>query len=232
MIPARGGSKRIPKKNIKDFAGRPIISYSIATAIGSRIFDNVIVSTDDEEIATIAREFGASVPFMRPAFLSDDHCGIHEVMGHAVETLQSQGNEIQQACCIFATAPFIREIDLAEGLKILNGGRFSSVVGASKFSSPVFRSFSRLSEGGIDMLFPEHYTSRSQDLPEVFHDAGQFAWGSSTRWLAPASGFDSDTTFVELPRERVQDIDDPDDWEIAEAMYKLLELNRSSDNLS
>jgi pseudaminic acid cytidylyltransferase len=222
IIPARGGSKRIPKKNIKLFLGKPIIAYSIETAINSNLFDRVIVSTDDDEIAKIAIEYGAEVPFIRPKKLSGDFLGTHEVVGHTVKWLEDSNVSIKYACCLYATAPLIQIKDLKKGFELIETGKWESVIASTIFSYPIFRSFEKLPNGGLKMFYPEHYSSRSQDLPEAYHDAGQFYWASGEVWTNKANGFSERSTIVELPNYLVQDIDTMDDWVRAENLFKLL----------
>jgi N-acylneuraminate cytidylyltransferase len=221
IIPARGGSKRIPKKNIKDFHGKPIIAYSIERAIHSKLFDKVIVSTDTDEIAEIALKYGAEVPFIRPKKLSDDYTGTHDVVGHAVRWLENNGNKIDYVCCLYATAPLIQIKDIVKGFNLIRSGKWDSVIAATNFSYPIFRSFEKLPNGGLKMLFPEHYDSRSQDLPMAYHDAGQFYWASPQVWMAPPNGFSQKSTIIELPNYLVQDIDTIDDWNLAERIYEI-----------
>jgi pseudaminic acid cytidylyltransferase len=221
IIPARGGSKRIPKKNIKDFHGKPIIAYSIENAINSKLFDKVIVSTDTDEIAEIALKYGAEVPFIRPKKLSDDYTGTHEVIGHAVRWLENNGNKIDYVCCLYATAPLIQIKDLTKGFKLIKTGKWESVIAATNFSFPIFRSFENLPSGGLKMFFPEHYTSRSQDLPEAYHDAGQFYWSNARVCKNKPSGFSENSTIVKLPNHLVQDIDTMDDWNVVERIYEI-----------
>jgi pseudaminic acid cytidylyltransferase len=222
VIPARGGSKRITKKNIKFFLGKPIIAYSIENAINSNLFDKVIVSTDDDRIAKVAIEYGAEVPFIRPAELSDDFSGTHEVIGHAVEWLENDGKAIDYVCCLYATAPLIQISDVIKGFNLIKTGKWKSVIAATKFSYPIFRSFEKLPNGGLRMFYPEYYSSRSQDLPEAYHDAGQFYWASAQVWKDKPNGFSENSTIVELPNYLVQDIDTMDDWYRAENLFKLL----------
>ena len=224
IIPARGGSKRIHKKNIKDFLGKPIIAYSIENAIDSNLFDKVVVSTDDDEIAKAAIKYGAEVPFVRPKDLSDDFSGTHEVVGHAVGWLESRGNKIDYACCLYATAPLIQIKDLVKGFNLIKTGKWESVIAATNFSYPIFRSFEKLPNGGLKMLFPEHYESRSQDLAEAYHDAGQFYWASAQVWMGKPNGFSKNSTIIELPSHLVQDIDTMEDWSKAEKIYECYEL--------
>lgn len=223
VIPARGGSKRIPGKNIREFAGKPMIGYSIECALQSKLFDRVIVSTDDPAIARIALGFGAEVPFSRPDEISDDHSDTAAVVAHAVDFLQSEGTLPTAVCCIYATAPFIRREDLQQGLQILERGDWQFVFSATDFPSPVYRAFRENSDGGLEMLFPEYFRTRSQDLPEVLHDAGQFYWGRSRAWLGRTMIFGETSTVVRIPRWRVQDIDTEEDWASAsEIMSNLL----------
>ncbi|MEH6447881.1 MAG: pseudaminic acid cytidylyltransferase [Oleispira sp.] len=222
IIPARGGSKRIPRKNIKDFFGKPMIAWSIEAAKKSEIFDRIIVSTDDEEIAAIARKWGAEVPFMRPADLSDDHTATIPVIAHAVKWLISQGVEVGSVCCIYATAPFILEQDVEAGLKKLNSGKWSYCFSATEYSAPIFRSFKKLETGGVEMFYPDNFNSRSQDLPKALHDAGQFYWGHADSWLSNGVFFCESSSLIEIPRWRVQDIDTEDDWYRAELLAALL----------
>jgi pseudaminic acid cytidylyltransferase len=219
IIPARGGSKRIPKKNIRDFLGKPMIAYSIEIAIQSGLFDKIVVSTDDEEVANTAKAYGAEVPFIRPAELSDDFSGTHEVIGHAVQFLINSGVNVELACCIYATAPLIQQEDLKKGLQLFRQGRWDSVFAATEFSYPIFRSFQLDQNNGLKMFFPEHYQSRSQDLPTAIHDAGQFYWARIETWLKPPKPYSSASTVVLLPNWRVQDIDTIDDWKRAEMIY-------------
>lgn len=217
VIPARGGSKRIPRKNIRPFAGRPMIAYSIAAARQSGLFDRVIVSTDDREIADVADQLGAEAPFVRPQELSDDMTGTTEVVAHAIEWLNADGiSKLSAVCCIYATAPFVSQEDIKRGLGVLESGDWQYVFAATPYAAPIFRSFCKNSSGGLEMFYPEHFSTRSQDLPEALHDAGQFYWGRPAAWLSKARVFDRHSTVVELPRWRVQDIDTEDDWRRAE----------------
>jgi pseudaminic acid cytidylyltransferase len=221
IIPARGGSKRIPRKNVRPFAGKPIIAHSIDAARASGAFGRVIVSTDDAEIADVARAHGADVPFMRPAELSDDFTGTHDVIGHAVRWLTEHGDKVTHACCLYATAPLVDPEDIKRGLEILEQGKWNAVVAATTFPYSIFRAFEQTEGGGVRMFFPEHYKTRSQDLPTAIHDAGQFVWAPASVWMAPSEGFTARTSVVMLPRWRVQDIDTLEDWERAEMIWKL-----------
>ena len=224
IIPARGGSKRIPKKNIKSFLGKPIIAYSIENAISSGLFDKVIVSTDDKEIADAAIKYGAEVPFIRPEKISDDYTDTHEVVGHAVRWLEDNDFKIDYVCCIYATAPLIQIGYLIRGFDLIKTGKWESVIAATNFSYPVFRSFEKMPNGGLRMIFPEHYSSRSQDLPVIYHDAGQFYWAKSKFWKKKSNGFSIDNTIIEIPTHIVQDIDSMDDWIRAENIYKIYNM--------
>jgi N-acylneuraminate cytidylyltransferase len=223
VIPARGGSKRIPRKNIRPFAGKPMIGHSIECALRSGLFDRVVVSTDDDEIAEVARQFGAEVPFQRPPELSDDHSGTTEVIAHAVRWLKDDGTDVTAACCIYATAPFIREADLAAALAKLESGAWQYVFSATTFAFPIFRSFRMTAADGVEMFYPQHFATRSQDLPEALHDAGQFYWGRVNAWLNNARFFEAESTVLTIPRWRVQDIDTLEDWERAEVMMRVLQ---------
>jgi pseudaminic acid cytidylyltransferase len=179
IIPARGGSKRIPRKNVRPFCGRPMIAYPIATALASGLFDHVIVSTEDAEIADIARQAGAEVPFTRPENLADDFAGTIPVVAHATSWTLDQGWPVEAVCCIYPTAPMISQDDLAEGLRLLEQGSHDFVFSATDYAAPIFRAFIQTEGGGVRMVFPEHFGSRSQDLPRALHDAAQFYWGRS-----------------------------------------------------
>ncbi|MDA8912008.1 pseudaminic acid cytidylyltransferase [Pseudomonadales bacterium] len=223
IIPARGGSKRIPRKNIKQFYGKPMIAYSIDAALSSGCFDRVIVSTDDLEIADISRDFGAETPFIRPALISDDHTGTTLVVSHAIEWLQRDGAIPEQVCCLYATAPFVSHADIAEGQKLLDKTGCDYVFSVTSYAFPIQRAI-RISEGSrVEMFQPENISVRSQDLEEAYHDAGQFYWGKAAAWLAAKPIFSMESLPLVLPRHRVQDIDTREDWDRAEIMFKLLQ---------
>lgn len=223
VIPARGGSKRIPRKNIKAFCGKPMIAWSIEAAKASGLFDHIIVSTDDVEIAEVATRWGATVPFMRPADLSNDFVGTTEVIAHATQWAIDQDIDVDAVCCIYATAPFIQVSDLKRGLHALKSGDWAYAFTVTDYSSPIFRSFKQIGGGGLEMFFPEHFDKRSQDLPIALHDAGQFYWGRPDAWISAMRIFDSHSTPILLSRWRVQDIDTHDDWKRAEIIFKLLD---------
>lgn len=224
IIPARGGSKRIPRKNIKPFAGLPIIAYSIKAALESNLFDRIIVTTDDEEIADVARSFGAEIPFIRPKELSDDHTATIPVIAHAVQTLQKQ-SVIHAACCIYATAPFIRSQDIVTAYNALITQNKHYAFPVTTFPFPIFRGVKRDDAGNIEMFWPQHFATRSQDLEEAYHDVGQFYWGTPDAWLEGKPIFSEAATTIVLPRHLVQDIDTPEDWYRAELMHKVLSLS-------
>ena len=221
IIPARGGSKRIPKKNIKNFLGKPIISYSIKAAISSKLFDKIVVSTDCNKIARVAKKFKAEVPFIRPARLSGDFIGVQEIIKHAIKHLEiSEKKKIQSICCIYATAPLIQPNDLIKGYNLMKKGNWNSVIAASKFSYPILRSFKKLSSGKLKITFPKHYRSRSQDLSDFYHDAGQFCWAKTNVWKSRKNIISNNCTLIDLPNEFVQDIDTIEDWKKAENIFK------------
>jgi pseudaminic acid cytidylyltransferase len=222
VIPARGGSKRIPRKNIKLFCGRPIISWSIEAALQSRCFDRVIVSTDDAEIAEVSQKCGAEVPFVRPAELSDDHTGTTDVIAHAIDWFVAQGETHEQVCCLYATAPFVTSVDLCEGLKMLNESGADYAFSVTSYAFPIQRAIRINVAQRVEMFTPEYFNSRSQDLEQAFHDAGQFYWGRANAWQKKTSIFGSTSSPVLLPRFRVQDIDTEEDWLDAELKFKVL----------
>ena len=220
IIPARAGSKRITGKNIKSFCGKPIISYSIETAKKSKIFDKIIVSTDSKEIADISKYYGAEVPFLRPKSISDDFSTISDVMLHATKYLKNEYEEtIQTVCCIFPTAPLLKVEDLLKGYNIFNEGRWTFVFAATNFSYPIQRSFKKNISGSITMFYPEYYNSRSQDLEKGYHDAGLFYFGSTKSWIKKSNIFSENCSIILIPKTRVQDIDEPEDWLIAEKKF-------------
>ncbi len=223
LIPARGGSKRIPRKNIKIFHGMPMIAWTIKAAKESMCFDRIMVSTDDAEIADIARSNGAEVPFIRPAELSDDQTNTIDVVQHAINWWVEHVEAPSLVCCLYATAPFIRTEDLLEGLRALDRSDVMFAFSATRYAFPVQRAIRRTEGGGVEMLMPEHFLSRSQDLEELYHDAGQFYWGRTEAWLSSKSIFSSSSVLVPLPRYRVQDIDTMEDWFQAELMFRQIE---------
>ncbi|RYG39228.1 MAG: pseudaminic acid cytidylyltransferase [Burkholderiales bacterium] len=226
VIPARGGSKRIPRKNVKAFCGRPMIAWSIKAALESGCFDRVIVSTDDDEIAAVAEEHGAEVPFRRPAALSDDYTPIVPVIAHAIRWQQATAT-VERACCIYATAPMLCAEDLRAGRTALDVPNRDYVFSVTSYPFPIQRALKIDMEGRLAMFQPEHLETRSQDLEDAYHDAGQFYWGRAGAWLAGRPIFDAASATVQLPRKRVQDIDTIEDWERAELLFKLMRAMNS-----
>lgn len=221
VIPARGGSKRIPGKNIREFLGKPMIGWSIAAATEANCFDRIVVSTDDERIASIARAEGAEVPFLRDPKLADDYTPTRPVVADMTDRLGVSRDT--PVCCLYATAPFVASNDLRKGLKVLQeaGGRF--VVSVTTFPFPIQRALRRSATGAIEMMSPEHVTTRSQDLEEAWHDAGQFYWAAAENWSDPgAEIFSNEAYGLQLPRHRVQDIDTEEDWARAELLMQAL----------
>jgi N-acylneuraminate cytidylyltransferase len=223
IIPARGGSKRIPRKNIKLFGGKPMIAWSIEAAIQSGCFDRIIVSTDDAEIADVARAHGAEVPFVRPPELSDDHTGTIPVIAHAIQWQNDSGPCATQVCCIYATAPFIQTEDLKRGSELLKNSGADYAFSVTSYAFPIQRAIRIKADQGVEMFQPEYFKTRSQDLEEAWHDAGQFYWGHAAAWLAHKPIFSHKAMTICLPRHRVQDIDTFEDWERAEWLFKAMQ---------
>jgi len=224
IIPARGGSKRISRKNLKPFDGVPMIARSIRTALDSGLFAQVVVSTDDDEIAELARTYGAQVPFMRPAVLADDFTGTAAVVAHALEELHRQGHDFDYACCIYATAPLLQTRFLQQGLNLLALHPTKSFAfSVCDFGFPVQRALTLDDEGALTALYPQFRETRSQDLPPAYQDAGQFYWGRSDAWLRGDVVYSPQSLPVILPRYLVQDIDTPEDWTRAEYLYAALQ---------
>jgi N-acylneuraminate cytidylyltransferase len=223
VIPARGGSKRIPRKNIKEFNGKPIIAYSIETALRSNCFDQVIVSTDDDEIAEVARKYGAQVPFVRPDELSNDYVGTIPVIKHAIEWMEDNENPVENVCCLYATAPFIQSQTISKAFQQLKDLRTDYCFSVTRFAFPIQRAVKIVQDNKVNMFYPEHFNIRSQDLEEAYHDAGQFYWGKAQAFKDELPIFSEVATPYILPRYLVQDIDILEDWIRAEAMYKVLQ---------
>jgi N-acylneuraminate cytidylyltransferase len=224
VIPARGGSKRIPKKNVKNFAGQPMLAWSIQAAIQSQCFDRIIVSTDDPEIAQLAIAFGADVPFMRPAELSDDHTPTTPVIAHAIDWQNLHGQSVSQACCIYATAPFIQASDLRQGLDLLNTTDADYAFAVTSYAFPIQRAI-RITDGQrVEMVQPEYFGTRSQDLVDAFHDAGQFYWGKAEAWLNGKRLFAEHSAPIVLQRYVVHDLDTPADWKEAELFFEFMKF--------
>jgi pseudaminic acid cytidylyltransferase len=220
VIPARGGSKRIPHKNVKEFCGKPMIAWAIEAARASELFERIIVSTDDARIAEVAAAWGAEAPFVRPPELSDDFAGTTEVIGHAANWALQQSPSLQAVCCIYATTPLLQAEDLARGLAALRSGRWCYAFSATEFGTSIYRAMRSTPEGGVEMVFPEHFTTRSQDLPATLHDAAQFYWGTPRAWIEGVRIFAPQSVPVLIPRSRVQDIDTAEDWAAAEVMFR------------
>lgn len=223
IIPARGGSKRIPGKNIKPFAGKPIIAYSIEAAQKSGVFDQIIVTTDSEDIALVARQFGAETPFVRPPHLSDDHTPTAPVIAHCLDWLAEAGSAARYACCIYATAPFVQQDFIRQGYDLLINRQVSSAFSVTSFPFPIFRALRIEEDGHLAMFWPEHELTRSNDLPAAYHDAGQFYWLDCEIFRKTGRMYGSDALPVLLPRYLVQDIDTPEDWQTAEYMFMALQ---------
>ena len=223
IIPARGGSKRIPRKNIKDFCGKPLIAWSIEAAKKSGLFHRILVSTDDAEIRELTLHWGAEAPFVRPTELANDHAGTLPVIRHALQWLENEGTPVSNACCIYATAPFLQSRYLQEGLNTLTiHPNTDFVFSTTPFDFPIFRAIKLGKENEVSMFWPEYEMSRSQDLPSAYHDAGQFYWASSRTWLTQDRVFTSNSRAIVLPPHLVQDIDTPEDWVQAEWKFRVL----------
>ncbi len=222
IIPARFGSKRIPKKNIKEFLGKPIIAYSIEAALASKCFDRVIVSTDSPAIGCVAEEFGAEVPFMRPHELSDDYAGTLPVVKHAIQWLAENAVAPSEVCCVYATAPFLQPETLKSAYQQLQKTDADYCFSVTTFEFPILRAIKITHQQRVEMFFPENLNVRSQDLVESYHDAGQFYWGRGSAFIQQKPFFSIDATPFILPRHLVQDIDTIEDWEKAEITYQVL----------
>lgn len=223
VIPARGGSKRIPRKNIRGFCGKPILAYSIAAARESGLFDRVMVSTDDMEIAEVARAHGAEIPFLRPAELADDFTGTNAVVKQAIAWHLEQGFAVKHACCLYATAPFVTAEDLRAAYQGLAESGKAYVFSVARYPYPIQRALRLLPEGGVEMFEPQHRSTRSQDLEPAYHDAGQFYWGTAQAFLDDLPTFAPHSLAYVLPAYRVQDIDTEEDWRRAEWLYRALQ---------
>lgn len=221
IIPARGGSKRIPMKNIKEFCGKPILFYSIEAAMQTQLFDEVMVSTDDENIATIAKKFGAHVPFLRSAATANDFAILKDVLLEVLEKYSEQGQNFDEICCILPTAPLIDAVDISASHEVLSKENCVSVIPVVKYSYTIFRSL-QIDNGRLVMNWPENYTVRSQDLPEAYHDAGVFYWYNMQYFKEPVAGFGEKASPYVLDEIKAQDIDTQEDWAMAELKYKML----------
>ncbi|MEZ8859667.1 pseudaminic acid cytidylyltransferase [Vibrio sp. 10N.247.311.51] len=219
IIPARGGSKRIPRKNIKDFNGKPIIAYSIEAALASGCFDKVIVSTDDDEIAAVAVSYGAAVPFIRPSELSDDYATTAAVIEHALKYFESEGYSVKYLCCIYPTAPLISSNDISRSFRELEESNAHFCFPVCSFAYPIQRALKLNQENRVQMFQPEHLNTRSQDLEEGYHDTGLFYWGRAESFLDGIPVFSEQSIPYLIPRYRVIDIDNPEDWDIALKLF-------------
>ena len=228
VIPARGGSKRIPRKNIRPFCGKPMIAWSIEAARESGCFDRIIVSTDDAEIAEVARQYGAETPFVRPPELASDYAGTIPVIRHAVEWCSAHAHAAEVVCCLYATAPFVTAVDLQRGLTVLTETDCDYAFSVTSYAFPIQRAIRITPAGRVEMFQPECFNTRSQDLEEAFHDAGQFYWGRAAAWLAERPIFTPEAAPVILPRHRVQDIDTQEDWERAQLMFAAIRQQSNS----
>ncbi len=223
IIPARGGSKRIPRKNVRHFCGQPLIAYSILAAKSCGLFDHVIVSTDDEQIREIANYYGAETPFVRPPELANDHATTVPVINHALRWVQLNMGKVDHACCIYATAPFVQANILRKAYEMLISRKVSGYVfSATTMPFPIQRTFKIKEDGFVEMFEPHNYNTRSQDLEEAYQDAGQFYWGSADSYNSEKIFFSTDSMAYVLPRHMVQDIDTMEDWYRAELMYEAL----------
>jgi N-acylneuraminate cytidylyltransferase len=221
VIPARGGSKRIPGKNTREFCGKPIIAYSIAAAHDAGVFDRIIVSTDSTEVARAAEEFGAEVPFLRPAELAEDTTPTMPVVRHAVEWLVAAGTDVRHVCCVYPASPLVQPRWIREGLDLLSGSAAEFVFPVAAYRSCIFRAL-RIEDGEIRMFWPENELKRSQDLPDAYHDAGQFYWGTVKAYRSHEGFFSARSLPIVLPGHLVQDIDTPEDWARAEFLFRSL----------
>jgi pseudaminic acid cytidylyltransferase len=223
LIPARGGSKRIPRKNIRPFCGQPMLSWVINAAARSGCFERIIVSTDDPEVADVAQQFGAEVPFARPAALSDDHTGLIDVIRHAIgEMIPAPGTD-DWVCNLLATAALLRAEDLRSSWKLIESRQdVDFALSVASFPAPIQRALRLDQASRVSMFDPDQFPKRSQDLEPAFHDAGQFCWGRAQAWLKVSNVFTPRCLAVRLPPHRVQDIDTPEDWQRAEWLFKCL----------
>jgi N-acylneuraminate cytidylyltransferase len=223
IIPARGGSKRIPDKNIRPFCGRPIMAHSIEAARATGLFERIMVSTDSEKIAAVALAHGAELPFLREARLSDDKAGIDAVIADVLQRYRAMGQEFAYACCLFATAALVQPADIRRGLEAMREADARMSLSVTTFPYCIFRGLKLDEAGRAVLIWPENLARHSQEFPEAFHDAGQFFWVDTQRFENDGQRFLSDTVPVHLPRDRVQDIDTLEDWSRAEAIYQRLQ---------
>lgn len=223
IIPARGGSKRIPRKNIKDFSGKPMIAWAILEAQKSQLFDHIIVSTDDDEIKKISEQHGATVPFIRPLNISDDNTPTVPVISHAVKEIDRLYQHVDYACCIYPCSPLLLAADLVDAYNLLKSSGKNFVYPVVEYPHSIFRSMRQSKEGKMEFIYPEYELTRTQDLDEAFHDSGQFYWGKAEAWRE-LKKMHSDGIGMRIPAYRVVDIDTEDDWKRAELYFKLKQL--------
>lgn len=228
IIPARGGSKRIPKKNIKNFLGKPIIAYSIEAALKSRLFDEVMVSTNDNQIAKIAKKFGAKVPFLRSEKNSDDFATTYDVIEEVIYTYKKNNQEFETVCCIYATAPFVTPLSIINAYNLMINKGYNSVFPVLEFSFPIQRALKIDSSNKIQLFQPEYLNTRSQDLEKAYHDVGQFYWFITSKVLEIKKIWTNNTGVIVLEQSQGQDIDTIEDWELAEIKYKLLHEKKTN----
>lgn len=221
VIPARGGSKRIPMKNVKPFYGIPMIARAIEIAKKTMLFNQIVVSTDDESIAKLAQYYGAVTPFIRPSYLADDHSGTAEVVAHAISELTLNYPAIEYVCCIYPCVPLLMPQDLIRSYEMISNSDLDFVFPVIKYPHPIQRGFRLGLRGSVNFIFPEHEMTRTQDLEPTYHDAGQFYWGKAESWLS-GKRMHSDGAGMLIPSWRVVDIDTPDDWHRAELLYRAL----------
>ena len=222
IIPARSGSKRVPKKNIKSFFGKPLIAHTIIKLKKSKIFDHIIVSTDSKKIASISKKYGADVPFLRPKNLSGDKPGTFQVLKHAVSWLNKKGFDPELVCCVYPTAVLLQIKDLKYGLKAIKTKKWNYVISATTFEHPIFRSFKNTTKGKIKLIYPKKIEKNTQNFEDVYHDAGQFYWGKKESWLKKSKIIGPRSKMIPIPRWRTQDIDTMNDWHKAKIIFQLL----------
>lgn len=221
IITARGGSKRIPRKNVREFCGKPMLAYSVETAVASGIFDVVMVSTDDDEIADVARKYGAEVPFMRSEATSNDYATTADVLREVLSDYGKCGDEFDTMCCLYPTTSFVQVSELKEASAMIEAGA-SSVIPVTSFDFPPLRGFRVGEDGSLEYAFPEFAQTRSQDLPEMVHDCGRFYFAKVASFHETGGFITNNTRFLRIPSRLVQDIDTPEDWELAEQKYRAM----------
>ncbi len=230
IIPARGGSKRIPRKNIKPFAGKPMIAYAVEAALQSDLFEHVVVSTDDAKISQIACQFGAELPFERPVHLADDHTPTAPVIAHAIKACEALGWKVNAVCCIYPGVPFIQIEDLHKSLQLLKGRQTAYVFPVTEFPSAIQRALKRMADGTMQPFYPEYELVRTQDLEIAYHDAGQFYWGWRDEWI-DNHRIHSNGLGLPIPAWRVVDIDTMEDWVRAELMFEAINKQKPKSGL-